>query len=134
MPLLFARVDDAHGLAGTGQQGTQHLLGPLLVIGWLLATALYYLGYPVEYGVNWDKSFLGMSVDLLLEHASGSLAEKDRELLVAAHEEVVRMKSLVRPASASASAACTAWISRRRWPRNLSGEISAGTCRTTERN
>jgi NtrC-family two-component system sensor histidine kinase KinB len=38
---------------------------------------------------------LGMSVDLLLEHASGSLAEKDRELLVAAHEEVARMKSLV---------------------------------------
>jgi NtrC-family two-component system sensor histidine kinase KinB len=38
---------------------------------------------------------LGMSVALLLEHASGSLAEKDRELLLAAHEEVERMKSLV---------------------------------------
>jgi NtrC-family two-component system sensor histidine kinase KinB len=38
---------------------------------------------------------LGMSVDLLLEHASASLAEKDRELLLAAHEEVNRMKSLV---------------------------------------
>ncbi len=38
---------------------------------------------------------LGMSVALLLEHASGSLAEKDRELLLAAHEEVGRMKSLV---------------------------------------
>lgn len=38
---------------------------------------------------------IGMSVDLLLEHAAGSLTEKDRELLVAAHEEVGRMKSLV---------------------------------------
>jgi len=38
---------------------------------------------------------LGMSVDLLLEHAAHRLAEKDRELLVAAHEEVHRMKSLV---------------------------------------
>lgn len=38
---------------------------------------------------------LGMSVDLLLEHASGSLSEKDRELLLAAHEEVHRMKALV---------------------------------------
>lgn len=38
---------------------------------------------------------LGMSVDLLLEHASHNLAEKDRELLLAAHEEVHRMKSLV---------------------------------------
>lgn len=38
---------------------------------------------------------LGMSVALLLEHASGSLVEKDRELLLAAHEEVGRMKSLV---------------------------------------
>lgn len=38
---------------------------------------------------------LGMSVDLLLEHATDSLAEKDKELLLAAHEEVGRMKSLV---------------------------------------
>ena len=38
---------------------------------------------------------LGMSVDLLLEHAAHNLAEKDRELLLAAHEEVHRMKSLV---------------------------------------
>jgi NtrC-family two-component system sensor histidine kinase KinB len=38
---------------------------------------------------------LGMSVDLLLEHASPKLPEKDRELLQAAHEEVHRMKALV---------------------------------------
>lgn len=38
---------------------------------------------------------LGMSVDLLLEHASQALPEKDRELLNAAHEEVHRMKALV---------------------------------------
>ncbi len=38
---------------------------------------------------------LGMSVDLLLEHASGSLPEKDQDLLRAAHEEVHRMKALV---------------------------------------
>ncbi|MGD9876151.1 ATP-binding protein [Desulfococcus sp.] len=38
---------------------------------------------------------LGMSVDLLLEHAADGLAEKDRELLQAAHEEVYRMKALV---------------------------------------
>ncbi|MDQ7784359.1 MAG: ATP-binding protein [Desulfomonilaceae bacterium] len=38
---------------------------------------------------------LGMSVDLLLEHASQSLGEEDRELLQAAHEEVHRMKALV---------------------------------------
>jgi two-component system, NtrC family, sensor histidine kinase KinB len=38
---------------------------------------------------------LGMSVDLLLEHAAFGLAEKDRELLQAAHEEVHRMKALV---------------------------------------
>ena len=38
---------------------------------------------------------LGMSVDLLLEHAAHNLAEKDRELLLTAHEEVHRMKSLV---------------------------------------
>ncbi|SLM32611.1 Multi-sensor signal transduction histidine kinase [Desulfamplus magnetovallimortis] len=38
---------------------------------------------------------LGMSVDLLLEHASGTLAAKDQELLKAAHEEVHRMKALV---------------------------------------
>lgn len=38
---------------------------------------------------------LGMSVDLLLEHAAAGLAEKDRELLQAAHEEVHRMKALV---------------------------------------
>jgi len=36
-----------------------------------------------------------MSIDLLLEHASQGLAEKDRELLQAAHEEVHRMKALV---------------------------------------
>ncbi|MBU2547189.1 MAG: cell wall metabolism sensor histidine kinase WalK [Proteobacteria bacterium] len=38
---------------------------------------------------------LGMSVDLLLEHAAGGLPEKDRGLLEAAHEEVHRMKALV---------------------------------------
>ena len=38
---------------------------------------------------------LGMSVDLLLEHAARGLAEKDRDLLQAAHEEVHRMKALV---------------------------------------
>jgi NtrC-family two-component system sensor histidine kinase KinB len=38
---------------------------------------------------------MGMSIDLLLEHASQGLAEKDRELLQAAHEEVHRMKALV---------------------------------------
>lgn len=38
---------------------------------------------------------MGMSIDLLLEHAAGGLAEKDRELLQAAHEEVQRMKALV---------------------------------------
>ena len=38
---------------------------------------------------------LGMSVDLLLEHAARGLAEKDRDLLHAAHEEVHRMKALV---------------------------------------
>jgi NtrC-family two-component system sensor histidine kinase KinB len=38
---------------------------------------------------------MGMSVDLLLEHASHGLPEKDRELLQAAHEEVHRMKALV---------------------------------------
>jgi NtrC-family two-component system sensor histidine kinase KinB len=38
---------------------------------------------------------LGMSVDLLLEHVAPGLAEKDRELLQAAHEEVQRMKGLV---------------------------------------
>jgi two-component system, NtrC family, sensor histidine kinase KinB len=38
---------------------------------------------------------LGMSVDLLLEHVSQELAEKDRDLLQAAHEEVHRMKALV---------------------------------------
>jgi NtrC-family two-component system sensor histidine kinase KinB len=38
---------------------------------------------------------LGMSVDLLLEHASQKLSEKDRDLLQAAHEEVHRMKALI---------------------------------------
>jgi NtrC-family two-component system sensor histidine kinase KinB len=38
---------------------------------------------------------LGMSVDLLLEHAAEGLAQKDRDLLKAAHEEVHRMKALV---------------------------------------
>jgi len=38
---------------------------------------------------------LGMSVDLLLEHAANGLAEKDRDLLQTAHEEVHRMKALV---------------------------------------
>ncbi len=38
---------------------------------------------------------LGMSVDLLLEHASQALPEEDRDLLQAAHEEVHRMKALV---------------------------------------
>jgi len=38
---------------------------------------------------------LGMSVDLLLEHAAQGLAEKDKDLLQAAHEEIHRMKALV---------------------------------------
>ncbi len=38
---------------------------------------------------------LGMSLDLLLEHAAPGLAGKDRDLLQAAHEEVHRMKALV---------------------------------------
>ncbi|RJP79771.1 MAG: HAMP domain-containing protein [Desulfobacteraceae bacterium] len=38
---------------------------------------------------------LGMSVDLLMEHAAAGLAEKDRDLLQAAHEEVHRMQALV---------------------------------------
>ncbi|BBO76207.1 PAS domain-containing sensor histidine kinase [Desulfosarcina widdelii] len=38
---------------------------------------------------------LGMSVDLLLEHAVQGLAKKDIDLLQAAHEEVHRMKALV---------------------------------------
>ena len=38
---------------------------------------------------------LGMSVDLLLEHASQSLLESDLDLLRAAHEEVHRMKALI---------------------------------------
>jgi NtrC-family two-component system sensor histidine kinase KinB len=38
---------------------------------------------------------LGMGIDLLLEHVGPGLAEKDRELLQAAHEEVHRMKALI---------------------------------------
>lgn len=38
---------------------------------------------------------LGMSVDLLLEQVAPALAEKDRELIETAHEEVHRMKALV---------------------------------------
>ena len=38
---------------------------------------------------------LGMSVDLLREHAALELSEKDRNLLQVAHEEVNRMKALV---------------------------------------
>ncbi|MEJ2657731.1 MAG: HAMP domain-containing sensor histidine kinase [Desulfobacterales bacterium] len=38
---------------------------------------------------------LGMSIDLLLEHVAQGLAEKDRDLLQAAYEEVHRMKALV---------------------------------------
>jgi len=38
---------------------------------------------------------LGMSVDLLMEHAVDGLSEKNRDLLQAAHEEVQRMKALV---------------------------------------
>jgi two-component system, NtrC family, sensor histidine kinase KinB len=38
---------------------------------------------------------MGMSIDLLLEHVAPGLAEKDQELLHAAHEEVHRMKALV---------------------------------------
>jgi NtrC-family two-component system sensor histidine kinase KinB len=38
---------------------------------------------------------MGMSIDLLLEHAAQKLGEADRELLHAAHEEVHRMKALV---------------------------------------
>ncbi|MCK9262485.1 MAG: ATP-binding protein [Deltaproteobacteria bacterium] len=38
---------------------------------------------------------LGMSIDLLLEHAAGYLPEKEKELLLAAHDEVHRMKALV---------------------------------------
>ncbi len=38
---------------------------------------------------------MGMSVDLLLENVGPDLAENDRELLQAAHDEVHRMKALV---------------------------------------
>jgi NtrC-family two-component system sensor histidine kinase KinB len=38
---------------------------------------------------------LGMSIDLLREHLTQGLAEKDRELLEVAHEDVHRMKALV---------------------------------------
>ncbi len=38
---------------------------------------------------------LGMSIDLLLEHASERIDVNDRELLDAAHEEIQRMKALV---------------------------------------
>jgi len=38
---------------------------------------------------------MGMSIDLLLEHAAPKLGNADRELLQAAHEEVHRMKALV---------------------------------------
>ncbi|MBF0407511.1 MAG: HAMP domain-containing protein [Candidatus Riflebacteria bacterium] len=38
---------------------------------------------------------LGMSVDLLLERVADTLSERDRGLLVTAHEETRRMKSLV---------------------------------------
>jgi NtrC-family two-component system sensor histidine kinase KinB len=38
---------------------------------------------------------IGMSIDLLMEHTSQKLEEKDQELLQAAHEEVLRMKALV---------------------------------------
>ncbi len=38
---------------------------------------------------------MGMSIDLLLEHAAQKLGDADRELLRAAHEEVHRMKALV---------------------------------------
>ena len=38
---------------------------------------------------------LGMSIDLLLENVAHELAETDRDLLQAAHEEVHRMKALV---------------------------------------
>ncbi len=38
---------------------------------------------------------LGMSIDLLLEHADSAFPEKDQDLLQAAHEEVHRMKALV---------------------------------------
>jgi len=38
---------------------------------------------------------MGMSIDLLLEHAAKRLEDKDLELLQAAHEEVLRMKALV---------------------------------------
>lgn len=38
---------------------------------------------------------LEMSIGLLMEHLDPGLSEKDRELLVAAHEETLRMKALV---------------------------------------
>ncbi len=38
---------------------------------------------------------LGMSIDLLMEHITQGLSEKDKALLLAAHEEVYRMKVLV---------------------------------------
>lgn len=38
---------------------------------------------------------MGMSIDLLLEHAAKGLVEKDHELLQVAHEEVYRLKALV---------------------------------------
>jgi two-component system, NtrC family, sensor histidine kinase KinB len=38
---------------------------------------------------------IGMSVDLLREHAAAGMTEKDQELLATAHEEVGRMKALI---------------------------------------
>ncbi|MBB5348290.1 HAMP domain-containing protein [Desulfoprunum benzoelyticum] len=38
---------------------------------------------------------LGMSIDLLIEHASRYLPEREKELLQAAHDEVYRMKAMV---------------------------------------
>jgi NtrC-family two-component system sensor histidine kinase KinB len=38
---------------------------------------------------------IGMSVDLLVDHCSGTMEPRDRELLEAAHDEVHRLKSLV---------------------------------------
>jgi NtrC-family two-component system sensor histidine kinase KinB len=38
---------------------------------------------------------LGMSIDLLLEHAACGSTDQDQELLQAAHEEVYRMKALI---------------------------------------
>lgn len=49
----------------------------------------------VSHELRTPLTSMGMSIDLLLEHAAPGLSERDRELLRAAHEEVHRMINLV---------------------------------------